>query len=160
MGLGIIFGQMEHLIKVKKNNNMEGFGIYNYSDGRQYIGEWKNNQMDGYGEFTWIEGKKYIGFYKEDKKEGFGIYYWPNDRIFIGFWKEGKQNGVGKFIKDNLVKYGIWKDGKREKWFENEDEFLNSFVSKNERFIDFFLLDINKIKKYLDLDDNSEEEEF
>ena len=113
--------------------------------------------MDGYGEFTWIEGKKYFGFYKEDKKEGFGIYYWPYDRIFIGFWKEGKQNGVGKFIKDNFIKYGIWKDGKREKWFENEDEFLNS--SKSEKFIDFFLWGLNKIKKYLDLDDNSEEEE-
>ena len=140
-----------------KDNNIEGYGTYKYSDGRQYIGEWKNNQMNGYGEFSWIEGKKYIGFYKDDKKEGFGIFYWPNDRIFIGFWKEGKQNGVGKYIKDDISKYGIWKDGKNEKWFENEDEFLNS--SKSEKFIDFFQWDTNKIKKYQDLDDNTEEEE-
>ena len=115
--------------------------------------------MNGYGEFSWIEGKKYIGFYKDDKKEGFGIYYWPDNRIFIGFWKEGKQNGFGKYIKDDIVKYGIWKDGKNEKWFENEEEFLTSLDSENKRFIDFFLWDIIKIKKNLDLDYKNEKEE-
>ena len=115
--------------------------------------------MNGYGEFRMAEDKKYIGFYKEDKREGFGIYYWPNNGIFIGLWKEGKQNGVGKYIKDDLVKYGIWKSGKKEKFFENEDEFLNSLDSKNKKYISFFQSDINKIKKYLDLVDNIDEEE-
>ena len=27
-----------------RNNNMEGFGIYDYIDGRKYIGELKNNK--------------------------------------------------------------------------------------------------------------------
>ena len=140
------------------NNNIEGFGIYKYIDGRQYIGEWKNNQMHGYGEFIWVEGKKYIGFYKNDKKEGFGIYYWPNDRFFVGFWKEGKQNGVGKFIKDDVFKYGVWKNGKREKWFKDEEEFMEELKKKNKKYSFLFKSDINKLKKYMDLDDNSEEE--
>ena len=41
---------------------MEGFGIYDYSDGRKYIGELKKNKMEGYGEFCMNEGKKYFGF--------------------------------------------------------------------------------------------------
>ena len=122
------------------------------------LGEWKNNQMHGYGEFIWVEGKKYIGFYKNDKKEGFGIYYWPNDRFFVGFWKEGKQNGVGKFIKDDVFKYGVWKNGKREKWFKDEEEFMEELKKKNKKYSFLFKSDINKLKKYMDLDDNSEEE--
>ena len=101
-----------------------------------------------------------MGFYKHDKREGFGIYYWTDDRIFIGFWKEGKQNGVGKsIIKDDIIKYGIWKDGKREKWFENKKEFLKGLDSKSKRYISFFTNDIDKIKQYLDLDDDNKEEE-
>ena len=141
-----------------KNNNIEGYGIYKYVDGRQYSGQWKNNQMHGYGEFIWVEGKKYIGFYKNDKKEGFGIYYWPSNRFFVGFWKQGKQNGVGKYVKDDQAKYGIWKDGKREKWFDNEDEFVNYLEPKDEKFIFAFQCNKNKLKKYMELDFSDEEE--
>ena len=41
------------------------------------------------------------------------MFYWPNDRYLVGFWKNGKQNGVGKYIKENKIKYGLWKEGKR-----------------------------------------------
>ena len=140
-----------------KSNNIEGYGIYKYVDGRQYSGQWKNNQMHGYGEFIWVEGKKYIGFYKNDKKEGFGIYYWPNNRFFVGFWKQGKQNGVGKYVKDDAAKYGIWKDGKREKWFDSEDEFVNYLEPKDEKYIFAFQCNKNKLKKYMELDISDEE---
>ena len=45
-------------------------GVYNWSDGRQYKGEWKNNKMEGHGVFEWPDGRKYIGEYVDDKKEG------------------------------------------------------------------------------------------
>ena len=51
-----------------KNNNMEGFGIYNYTDGRQYIGEWKSNKMEGCGEYDMNEGKIYFGFYNKTSR--------------------------------------------------------------------------------------------
>ena len=70
--------------------------------------------------------------------------------------KEGKQNGVGKYIKDDITKYGIWKDGKKEKWFENEEEFLNTLNTENKSFYDFFLWNTDKVKNYLDLDYESE----
>ena len=95
-----------------------------------------------------------MGFYKNDKKDGFGIYYWPNNRFFIGFWKAGKQNGVGKYIKGDAVKFGIWKDGKREKWFDNEDEFCNYSNPRDEKYSSFFQWNKNQISKYLELDCN------
>ncbi|MFN9910870.1 MAG: phosphatidylinositol kinase, partial [bacterium] len=30
-----------------KDNAITGFGIYIWSDGRVYVGEWKNNMMHG-----------------------------------------------------------------------------------------------------------------
>ena len=134
-----------------KNNNIQGYGIYNYADGRQYSGEWKNNQMYGYGEFVWSEGKKYFGFYKNDKKDGFGIYYWPNNTFFIGFWRDGKQNGVGKYIKGEVVKYGLWDEGKRDKWFVNEDEFANCLDPRDERYASIFQWSRSQLRKYLDV---------
>ena len=114
--------------------------------------------MHGYGEFIWSEGKKYIGFYKNDKKDGFGIYYWPNNRFFVGFWKEGKQNGVGKYIKGDAIKYGIWKEGKREKWFDNEDEFANCLDPREEKFVYIFQWNKIQLKKFMELDGNEDEE--
>lgn len=134
-----------------KENNIDGYGIYYFCDGRKYIGQWENNQMHGYGEFTWKEGKKYCGFYKDDKKEGFGIYYWPNLRFYIGFWKEGKQHGIAKFIQGNVVKYGLWINGYKDKWFDNEKEFYDNFNTKDKNIRHFFEYDTNEIKKFLEI---------
>ena len=142
-----------------KENNIEGFGIYFFVDKRIYKGQWKNNQMHGYGEFTWIEKKKYCGFYKFDKKDGFGIYYWPDekfDKFFVGFWKEGKQNGVGKYIKGTNVKFGVWKDGKKEKNYNNEEEFFNDMDSEYEKYSFAFHWDVQKLKDFMEVEESEE----
>ena len=51
-----------------KNDNMDGYGIYYFSDGRKYLGEWKNNYMEGFGIYIWNNGKKYYGFFKKGTK--------------------------------------------------------------------------------------------
>ena len=104
--------------------------------------------MNGYGEFIWADGKKFFGFYKNDKKEGFGIYYWPDNRVFVGFWKDGKQNGVGKYIKGESSKYGIWKDGKREKWID-DNEFFDCLSHIEEKYTNCFKWSKNELYKYM-----------
>lgn len=42
--------------------------------------------MDGYGVFTWTDGRKYEGNYVRDKKEGYGCLYWPDGKIYKGQW--------------------------------------------------------------------------
>ena len=109
--------------------------------------------MNGYGEFYWKDGKKYFGFYDNDKKNGFGIFYWPKEKFYIGFWKDGKQNGIAKFIKGNNIKYGIWVNGKKEKCFDNVNEFENVMENKEKQFIRFFKMDIGDIKNFFEIDD-------
>ena len=46
--------------------------------------------MQGNGVFTWTDGRRYEGEYFEDKKHGHGIFYWPDNRNYNGSWKNGK----------------------------------------------------------------------
>ena len=107
--------------------------------------------MNGYGEFIWKEGKKYFGYYKKDKKNGFGVFYWPNEKFFCGFWKDGKQNGIGKYSKGNIVKYGVWKHGKKELWFEDENEFERNLDEREKKFLGIMKFDIWDVKKFMNI---------
>ena len=110
-GFNVLFGMRPPL-----DPNVFGYGIYKFSDGRIYLGQWMENSMHGFGEFLWEDGKKYVGYYVEDKKEGFGMYMWNSPlRIYVGFWSNGKQHGVGKYIAQNYSKWGIWEAGTRKK---------------------------------------------
>ena len=40
--------------------------------------------MHGKGVFEWLDGRKYIGEYIEDKKEGKGMFEWPDGKKYIG----------------------------------------------------------------------------
>jgi len=37
--------------------------------------------MEGRGLFTWSDGRKYDGEYKDDKKHGYGVFEWPDGNI-------------------------------------------------------------------------------
>ena len=114
--------------------------------------------MHGYGEFNWTDGKKYLGFYKNDKKEGFGIYYWDDpNKVYIGFWKDGKQNGVGKYIvteKNNnkiiqKTYFGIWRNGEKIKVSKNFDDIKDNLNLRERAYKELFSYDINQIKDYI-----------
>jgi hypothetical protein len=46
--------------------------------------------MQGYGIYIYSDGVRYDGEYLNDKKEGFGIYYWTDGRKYDGWWHKGK----------------------------------------------------------------------
>ena len=78
--------------------------------------------MEGYGVYFWADGRRYEGQYLHDKKSGFGIYYWPDGRKYEGWWLKGKQHGLGSYADPKKVKtkYGLWENGKRVKWFDEQ----------------------------------------
>lgn len=76
--------------------------------------------MQGKGTFTWPDGRKYVGEYIEDRKEGFGIFTFKDGRIYEGEWLNGKQHGRGLFKKKNISREGVWENGERVKWVEEE----------------------------------------
>ena len=102
------------------NNQMKGLGVIIYPDERMYQGEVTNGVMNGLGEFIWGNNKKYIGYYKDNKKHGFGIFFESIVPLvaFIGFWDIGKMNGLGIKINQDNISYGLWKEGKREMYFQ------------------------------------------
>lgn len=123
-----------------ENNQMSGHGIILYRDDRIYSGEMKNGVMNGFGEFLWPDKKRYIGFYKNDVKEGFGLFIWTIQPLlaFVGFWVNGKQNGIGIKIKDTKLRYGVWKDGKKDFWLNNTWQIKKFFKKSQEQYLAFF----------------------
>ena len=55
-------------------------------------------------------------------KHGYGSYIWVDGRRYEGYWSYGKQHGLGKYNvpKEGVEKYGLWEDGKRIEWFDDE----------------------------------------
>jgi hypothetical protein len=117
---------------------MNGIGMIEFSGKNFYQGEIRNGKMEGFGEFFWNDKRKYFGYYKNDKRHGFGIYITKindpnlqrdsdldndfdnvNTSTFIGFWKNGNMDGLGMRIINSEIKYGIWENGFRKKYIEN-----------------------------------------
>ena len=76
--------------------------------------------MQGHGIYIYHDGVRYDGDYLNDKKEGYGIYIWTDGRRYEGWWHKGKQHGLGIYIDQtkSSIKYGLWENGKRVKWFD------------------------------------------
>lgn len=94
--------------------------------------------MEGIGIYVWNDGRKYEGQYKDDKKHGFGVYNWADGRCYEGYWYKGKQHGIGTYVvpKENKMKYGLWEDGKRIEWFD-EDQ-VSQITRKQLDYTQFF----------------------
>jgi hypothetical protein len=57
----------------------------------------------------------------------FNKFFRSDGRKYKGYWKNGKQNGEGEFyqVKEGVWKKGIWSEGKRVRWTNNEAAFAN-----------------------------------
>lgn len=78
--------------------------------------------MEGFGVYLWKDGRRYEGQYHNDKKCGYGIYYWTDGRKYEGWWYKGKQHGLGTYLDPTKgkIKFGLWENGKRVKWFDEQ----------------------------------------
>ena len=83
-----------------------------------------DNNMEGKGIYTWADGRRYVGEYYKDKKHGKGVYTWADGRCYDGEWKNGRQHGVGKYTTQSgkVSRSGMWNEGKRVKWLDDEGE--------------------------------------
>ena len=65
-----------------------GFGIYAFSDGARYIGEFAGDLREGEGRYLYPGGEEYVGPFVGGKKHGIGTRIYPNGSRVQGLWKD------------------------------------------------------------------------
>jgi hypothetical protein len=96
------------------HGSREGKGRCAYGSGNVYEGHWKDNQKDGKGKFTWESGDVYEGEWADDEQHGKGSYTYASGNSYDGHWKHDMKDGKGKFkwaASGNAYK-GEWADDK------------------------------------------------
>jgi hypothetical protein len=98
-----------------KNDKYYGRGVYVWTNGSIYDGEWIDGERCGHGTITYESGDKYDGQYRNDKFNGQGTYTWADGCKYVGEWKDGEQSGYGVYTWTNGNRFeGEWANGKRE----------------------------------------------
>lgn len=68
----------------------QGFGVYRWSNGDEYRGEWRQGQPHGQGIYVSEDNSVYFGGWSNGKPDGVGSYRSGRDIRFLGLWKNGK----------------------------------------------------------------------
>ena len=90
-----------------------GLGVYLYSGGCKYVGEYKDGFKYGEGKLICPKFIQYEGGYKNNLYHGNGTYTWPDGDKYVGEFEDGVMHGQGSLIYANgKIKKGIWKNGK------------------------------------------------
>jgi len=68
---------------------MDGFGVYKYSDGERYEGEWKDDNWHGRGKLTSADGRVREGNWLDHKRDGEHIFQTAIGLKFKEMWSTG-----------------------------------------------------------------------
>ena len=102
-----------------------------------YDGEWKDDKMDGYGIYLYSNGDKYEGYWSLGTQNGKGKYIFTDGRSYEGEWKMQKMHGTGFF--SCLDKYANFNGEFREgKFLTKNQEELKEEKTINDILIPFF----------------------
>ena len=71
-------------------DEFSGEGIYYFADGSVYEGEFRNSDFNGFGKYTTADGYVYIGEHKDNHSHGYGKYYFGDSLILEGMWSYDK----------------------------------------------------------------------
>ena len=81
-------------------------GVFNFSDGTQYKGEWKNGKENGKGIINMPNGGSYKGGFKDGIFYGDGVLNFPDGRKWVGFF-DGENFQGEKYSSDNKKEKSI-----------------------------------------------------
>ena len=86
------------------NGKQNGQGVYTYSDGKVWTGEFKDDKMwTGQGFWYYFSngkrnGKTYEGEAREGECHGYGRYTYADGAVYEGQWEKGKRHGQGTYV--------------------------------------------------------------
>ena len=85
-----------------------GVGVFTWSNGDVYEGEYLDGMRNGNGLFIWADGKKYEGDFVDDMREGTGRLEWADGTFYEGGFVNGKMHGKGRIVWSNGEIYVGW----------------------------------------------------
>ncbi|MBP1989558.1 MORN repeat-containing protein [Paenibacillus eucommiae] len=91
------------------NGMKSGKGVYRWSDGTKYEGQWYKDSEYGFGIKEYANGDCYRGEWKEGLFHGKGTYEWNDGTKFEGNWQDNLEHGYGvKTYSDGSIQKGFW----------------------------------------------------
>ncbi|WP_054026459.1 MORN repeat-containing protein [Bacillus sp. FJAT-28004] len=94
------------------NGVKSGKGVYRWSDGTKYTGQWHLDTEYGFGIKEYANGDRYQGEWKEGLFHGNGVYEWHDGTRFEGKWEDNMEHGFGiRTYTDGTVQRGFWTYG-------------------------------------------------
>lgn len=123
----------------------KAIGIYKWTTGESYVGEFLDDRFEGLGVMTWPTGQKYVGEFKNGDFNGIGRYYYTDkSRSKISIFKDGRM------VEDD-IKYTDRKPSysKNQKLLVILTEFSDvKFTTSIEKWKDYFFSPTHSVGKY------------
>lgn len=135
---GMAYAGGEYVGERNSFNRFHGSGVYTYTNGSVYDGQWVDGRKQGQGKQTQPDGSLYAGEWRDNQQHGKGRMRWANGDTYEGGWSDGRMHGKGVFSSASGDRYqggfiankregtgvltrrngerfeGLWKDGLRE----------------------------------------------
>ncbi|MGF1527435.1 MAG: peptidoglycan-binding protein, partial [Candidatus Competibacterales bacterium] len=104
--------QVQHA-QCQQGDCINGKGVFNYSAGHIYKGEFRNAEPHGRGIYLDVTtGVRYVGDFHHGVAQGRGSYYYPNGTFYTGEVADNAPHGQGElhYPSGNVV-VGQWQRG-------------------------------------------------
>lgn len=86
-------------------NRFHGKGMYTYTNGSVYEGQWVDGRKQGQGRQTQPDGSVYVGEWRDNLQNGKGRMRWASGDVYEGEWSDGHMHGRGVYTSANGDRY-------------------------------------------------------
>jgi len=100
-----------------------GRGVYKWSDGTVYTGEFADGQKNGKGALVYPDQRRYSGQFRSDLYHGHGTYVDSDGSVYEGEFRAGQFEGRGSYRWSNGDRYT---GGFRDNLMEGEGIYIKS----------------------------------
>ena len=70
------------------NGRQHGYGVYEFSNGDRYEGQFRDGQQQGHGTYSSVSGDQYIGEWERGKKQGRARLLFAAGGVWEGVFEE------------------------------------------------------------------------
>lgn len=98
---GVAHAGGEYIGERNSFNRFHGHGVYTYTNGSVYEGQWVDGRKQGQGKQMQPDGSVYTGEWRDNQMHGKGRMRWDNGDSYEGTWSDGHMHGKGVFTSAN-----------------------------------------------------------